>query len=308
MEKRPSTARTKTGTYLDLLKQTYKEFVSDDAFGKAASVAYYAVFSLPGLFLIIIAVSTAFFDEEVIIEKISDEMAKILGSGAVENFAEMMRTIRKTDDSMATAIIGILSLVFGATGLFIQLQNTLNSIWEVRKKSNAGLKRLLKDRALSFGFIVVINFLLLLSLVVSAVLSGLNEWISYYFSEQWLWISRIINFAISLSLITFLFATIFKFLPDVEISWPMVWSGAFITAVLFTAGKELIAWYITVADPGSSFGAGSSIILFLVWIFYSCIIVFFGAEFTQVFARRKGYRIVPSDHAEAYGAEFERRS
>jgi membrane protein len=247
--------------------------------------------------MIVIAISSVFFDQQIIIEKLTGEMAKILGDEAAVNFETILTKVHYNDDSFLTALVGIGSLLFGATGLFIQLQNAMNAIWGIQKKPKLGIKRLLKDRVTSLGLVLVVNFLLLLSLVISAILSALNDWIAHYLSEGLLVFSVILNLIISLFIITLLFAAIFKFLPDVEISWPMVWKGSLITAVLFTIGKELIALYIGYANPGSSFGAGGAIILFLLWIFYSCLILFFGAEFTQVYARWKGYHLQPSDYA-----------
>ena len=195
------------------------------------------------------------------------------------------------------SIVGVGTMLFGATGLFVQLQKSLNSIWEVKKNENAGFITLLKDRATSLGIIIVIGFLLLLSLVLSTVIASLGNWLTRNFSENLYLLAYIANIILSIVIIALLFAAIFKILPDVKIKWRMVWIGAILTSILFTIGKALIALYLSESNPGATFGAAGAIILFLLWISYSCLILFFGAEFTQVFGRRYGYQFEPSSHA-----------
>lgn len=283
---------------LGLLKQTFKEWNNDDPFAKAAAVAYYAVFSLPGLLLITLAILGFFLDDANTANKMTEELVSFLGEDSRENIQDILASIKFEDQSFVSSVVGIGTLLFGATGLFIQLQNALNNIWDVRKKDSAGIKEVIKDRFTSLGIVVVVGFLLLMSLVLSTVISIISDWISSHFGAELVVFSQVANFVLSLGVVTVLFAAIFKVLPDVEIKWKMVWLGSFITAILFTIGKSLISLYMSFSDPSSGFGASGAVILILLWISYSCILVFFGAEFTQVFGRKYGYYIKPSKHAE----------
>lgn len=209
-----------------------------------------------------------------------------------------MTNVQQMEGTWIATTIGIATLLFSATAIFIQVQKSLNEIWGVTKKPGTGIKQMLKDRARSLGFVFVVNLLLLLSLITSTLISGFNNWISTNLGDTMVFISYILNISLTIAIVTLLFASIFKFLPDVDISWRVVWPGAFLTAVLFTLGKELIAFYLTHSNVGSSYGAGSTIILFLLWIYYSSLIVFLGAEFTQVYAQKKGGKLRPSRHAQ----------
>ncbi|AEL26095.1 YihY/virulence factor BrkB family protein [Cyclobacterium marinum] len=280
-----------------LLKATYKEWSDDDAFGNAASVAYYAVFSLPGLLLIIVSIIGLFMDRTDTVAEITSGLTSMIGAQSAESIAEILVNANIADQSVFMSIVGVGTMLFGATGLFVQLQKSLNSIWEVKKNENAGFITLLKDRATSLGIIIVIGFLLLLSLVLSTVIASLGNWLTRNFSESLYLLAYIANIILSIVIIALLFAAIFKILPDVKIKWRMVWIGAILTSILFTIGKALIALYLSESNPGATFGAAGAIILFLLWISYSCLILFFGAEFTQVFGRRYGYQFEPSSHA-----------
>ncbi len=283
---------------LSLLKETSKGWMKDDPFTKAAAVAYYAVFSLPGLLLITLSILGFFLDSATTTNKMTDELVSFLGEDSRENIKHILSSIRFEDQSLLSSIIGIGTLLFGATGMFIQLQNALNNVWDVRKKEDAGIKEVIKDRFTSLGIVVVVGFLLLMSLVISAIISIISDWLSSHFGTELVVFSQVANFILSIGITTVLFAAIYKVLPDVKIKWKMVWLGSFITAVLFTIGKSLISLYMSFSDPSSGFGASGAVILILLWISYSCIIVFFGAEFTLVFGRRYGYYIKPSHHAE----------
>lgn len=281
----------------ELLKETYQEWSSDDPFGKAAAVSYYAVFALPGLLLIIVTLVSLVYDDSTTSNQITETLSSMIGKDSAESITSIMTSIQKEDQSTLSTVIGLGSLLFGATGLFIQLQKSLNSLWQVEKSRETGILTLLKDRATSLGVIIIIGFLLLLSLVLSTVISILSDWISLNFSEELYLVASTLDFFISLGIVTLLFATIFKTLPDVKIKWRMVWLGAFVTSCLFTLGKNLISFYLSHSDPGSSFGTGSSIIFFLLWISYSCLILFFGAKFTKVYGRKYGYQIKASKNA-----------
>ena len=191
----------------------------------------------------------------------------------------------RSKDSIWATIIGIITILVGATGVFVQLQKSLNIIWEVeQKKEKSGIWKLLKLRLFSFGLILSIAFLLLMSLVVSTLLAAAGDWIKTAWSESLIWIFNILNVFASLLIITVLFAMMFKFLPDAKIKWKYVWVGGFVTALLFTLGKTLLGLYFGKAEPGSSYGAAGSVILILLWTSYSTMIFFLGAEFTKAYA------------------------
>ena len=286
-----------------LLKQTFKDWNDEDPFAQSAAVAYYAIFSLPGLLIIIVTIIGIVVGEENASQRISDQVVDMLGKGSAEDIEDLIQRSQIQDNTWVATLVGIGTLLFGATGLFFQLQKALNSIWQVQKSKKAGLLIMARDRALSLGLVIAISFLLLISLVLSTVISALNGWIAQTFSEWISFVTHLINIAVSLGIFTLLFASIFKVLPDVQITWKMVWKGAFITAILFTLGKALIGYYLSMADPASSFGAAGIVIIILLWVSYTCMIVFFGAEFTQVYARRYGTNIRPSSYAE-YVAEY----
>ncbi|MEH0157868.1 YihY/virulence factor BrkB family protein [Limibacter armeniacum] len=291
----------KTFNYKDipyLLKETYKEWDNDDPFGRSAAIAYYTIFSLPGLLIIIVTVAGMVYGEEAVQGALSDQIADMVGGKAAKEVENIIAKSKVEANFTLATFIGIGTLLFGATGLFVQLQKALNHIWGVKVKDSAGYMKLVMDRVTSLGIIIMIGFLLMVSLVLSTAISAFSDLISTYFSESLVIVSHLLNIALSLAIITLLFATIFKVLPDVDVTWKMVWKGALITAILFTLGKFGIGVYLGTSKPDSAFGAAGSIILILLWVSYSCLILFFGAEFTQVYSRTYGRGIQPSSHAE----------
>lgn len=283
---------------LDLLKETFKEWNEDKASRLAAALAYYTVFSLAPLLILVIAIAGSVLGEQAAEGQLVGQIRGLVGQDAAELISTAIEGSNRPGENsgLFPSLISIAVLLFGATGVFVQLQESLNTIWEVAPKPGRQVKGFLQQRFLSFGMILVIAFLLLISLVVSAVLAALNTYMSSLLpGVDFLWI--VLNLVISLGVITFLFALIFKFLPDVEITWKDVSIGAFITAILFTIGKSLIGFYLGNSSFSSTYGAAGSLVVLLAWVFYSAQILFFGAEFTQVYARRYGSRIVPSDHA-----------
>ncbi|MCA1993844.1 MAG: YihY/virulence factor BrkB family protein, partial [Coleofasciculus sp. S288] len=195
------------------------------------------------------------------------------------------------------SLISIVVLLFGASGVFAQLQDALNTVWEVQTKPGRGITTFLRKRVLSFSMVLGIGFLVMVSLLLSAALAGLSAYLSHLIpGVDWLW--QILNFVLSFAIITLLFAMIYRFLPDVKIAWSDVWIGAIITALLFEIGKFLLGLYLGRGTFGSTYGAAGSLVIVLVWVYYSAQILFFGAEFTQVYAKHYGSRIVPDENAE----------
>ena len=282
---------------LSLFKQTASEWMEDDAPSLGAALAYYTVFSLAPLMTIAIAIAGFFFGKEAAQGQIFDELRGLLGEEGGKAVEEMVQSANAQPTAGVVAtIISVIMLLFGASGVFGQLQASLNAIWGVKAKPGRGVLGLIKDRLLSFGFTLVVGFLLLVSLLLTAGMALMADWIGGLMpgSEA---LAYILNIVLSLSMITLLFATIFKFLPDAKIAWHDVWIGAFLTALLFTIGKFALGIYLGKSGVASSYGAAGSLIVLLLWVYYSSQILFFGAEFTQVYANRFGSRVAPADNA-----------
>ena len=278
----------KIGHIPSLLKDTYKAWNKNDPFRLSAVVAYYAVLSLPALLVIIVSVVGSIWGTEIVQEKLTSEFSAALGKDAASSIKSMITESSSENRGLFATIVGIGTLLYGATGLFYQLQLALNDIWEVEPDPNAVWWKLLFDRARSFAFILIIGFLLLISFVLTAGISAIKEWISGFISGGEELISYSLDILVSLSVITVLFALMYKFLPDAKVRWRMVRIGAFVTAVLFVIGKLLLGYYFGETSPDSTYGAAGTIILILLWVSYSSLILFFGAEFTYIYAQRYG--------------------
>ncbi len=268
-----------------LLKTASKKWWNSDPFKESAIIAYYAIFSLPGLLVVVITIAGYFLGADAVSGKLHSEVAQAMGSDTADQVQSMIKFASKSKDSVWATIMGIAIILFGATGVFAQLQKLLNTIWEVKTSTTkSGIWSFLKTRIFSFGLIVSIAFLLLISLIVSSLLSAFSSWVVQNWSESLLVIFKIFSFIFSLSIIAVLFALMFKFLPDAKIKWRTVWIGALITSLLFAIGKSALALYFGKATPGSGYGAAGSVILILLWTSYSSMIVFFGAELTKVYS------------------------
>ncbi|MBE9042721.1 YihY/virulence factor BrkB family protein [Oscillatoriales cyanobacterium LEGE 11467] len=279
-----------------LIREAFQEWQKDKASRLAAALAYYTVFSLAPLLIIAIALVGAIFGEEAARGEIVGQIQGLVGLEGAKVVETAIENANKPDTGNVASIISVVVLLFGASGVFAQLQEALNTIWDVKAKPKTGIWGLVRKRILSFSAVLGIAFLLLVSLVVSAVLSILGHYASGLLpGADFLW--QILNIAVSLGFITVLFALMFKYLPDVKIQWSDVWVGAAITAALFTIGKFALGLYLGGGSFGSAYGAAGSLIVFLSWVYYSAQILFFGSEFTQVYARRYGSRIVPDRHA-----------
>ncbi len=284
--------------FFSLLKETYKEWNEDDPFRHSAVIAYYAIFSLPALLIIVVKVAGLVLGKEAVQGQIEAQISGIIGHQAAEQVQTMIANSSQMGNSIIAIIIGVATLLFGATGVFYQLQQSLNKVWEVQPKPNAGISKLAIDRATSLGIILAIGFLLLIFMVVTTSLNYFSEWIKQYVPDVLMYVFYAVNILIPLGVITVLFALIFKVLPDAKVSWRSVWVGAFVTAILFTIGKFALGIYFGKAEPASTYGVAGSVILMMLWVNYSALILLFGAEFTQVYARSKGHRIEPSSHAQ----------
>jgi membrane protein len=281
-----------------IAKKTVAAWIKSDPFRQSAVVAYYAIFSIPPLLVIIIAGAGLAFGKEAVEGHISSQISAAIGSNTAEQVEQIIKRASERESSVIATIVSIFTLIIGATGVFAQLQVSLNQIWEVRITSKKMWLRTLRDRLFSFGLIVSICFLLLVSLLVSAALEALGDWIRLYLPEYMLLVFRLLNFLVSFSVIAVLFALMYKILPDARIRWRDVWIGATVTGLLFIFGKSALGFYFGKAHPGSTYGAAGSIVLLMLWVSYSCMIVFFGAEFTKQYATHYGRKIEPGRGAE----------
>lgn len=287
---------------LNILKLTYQGWKKDKASRLSAALAYYTVFSLAPLLIIVIAITGLFWQRDVVQAQVMNQIEGLVGPQGQEFVSSLLTSASKPVQGIVATIVGIITLLFGALGVFNELHNALNTIWEVKEEETQGflavVKKVIFSRLLSFTMILGIGFLLLVSLVISAGLSAVQETIgnAIPISEILL---QLANLVISIGVITVLFALIYKYLPDAEIAWRDVWLGAFVTSVLFSLGKMLIGLYLGNSAVASSFGAAGSLALLLIWIYYSAQILFFGAEFTQVYANNYGSKILPEAEAEA---------
>ena len=287
----------------ELLKETFKEWNEDKASRLAAALAYYTVFSLAPLLIIVIAIAGAVFGDEAARGQIVGQLKGLLGKDGAEVIQMAIQNASKPNSGGAIAsLLNIVLLLFGASGVFGQLQESLNTVWEVAPKPGLGVKGFIRNRFLSFSMVLGIGFLLLVSLVLSAALSVLSSFMGDLIPGiDFIW--QIVNLVISFGVITLLFAMIYKILPDVKIVWSDVWIGAAITSLLFVMGKYLIGLYLGNASVGSAYGAAGSLVVVLIWVYYSAQILFFGAEFTQVYAQKYGSQIVPAKDAVAVTEE-----
>lgn len=279
-----------------MLRQTYEEWKSDHASQLAAALAYYTVFSLAPLLVIAMAVAGFFWEQSAIEEQVLTQIQGLVGADGADFIADLIQNASDPAQGLLATIFGIVTLIIGALGVFNELQNALNIIWNVKERKTKGFLNAIKEiainRFLSFAMILVIGFLLLVSLLLSATLTAAQQMFTNAFAVPE-FVLELINLVVSIGVITLLFALIYKFLPDAEISWGDVWMGAFVTSVLFSLGKTAIGLYLGNSAITSSFGAAGALVVILVWIYYSAQILFFGAEFTQVYAKLYGSRIRP---------------
>jgi membrane protein len=285
---------------INLIKKTFSEWSEDNVARLAAALAYYTVFSLPPLLVIIISLAGLFGQGQAAQSQVMTQVQGVLGEEGRAFVEGMIQNASKPATGIVASVIGVITLVIGALGVFAELKNALNTIWEVKLKPTKGtfdsIKRLVFGRLISFAMLIVIGFLLLVSLVISASLAYFGQYLGDLLPISDLAL-QILNFVISFGLITVLFALIFKFLPDAEIAWRDVWLGAAMTSLLFTIGKFALGLYLGRSNVGTTFGAAGSLAILLIWIYYSAQIVFLGAEFTQVYANVYGSRVKPDEDA-----------
>lgn len=283
--------------FWSVLKQTFVEWQRDKVSRLAAALAYYTAFALAPVLVIVIAIASFLFERSTVQNRIIEQLQGLLGPDGAKLVEGMLTSAQANEGGgFWPTVISVTLLIVGASGLFVQLQDALNTVWNVEPRPDAGLWGLIRNRLLSFGMLLSIGFLLLVSLMLSAGLAAVSSLFGdALFGWDLGW--RILNTIVSFGVITLLFALIYKVLPDATVSWSDVWIGSAMTALLFTIGKSLIGLYLGSSSVASAYGAAGSFVVLLLWIYYSAQILLFGAEFTQVYANRFGSDIRPSEHA-----------
>lgn len=280
---------------ISVSKTSFKQWISKDPFRQSAAIAYSAIFSLPGLLVVIITVAGYFFGRDAVNDQIAVQISGMFGAETAEQIQHIIAKASETENSILAIIIGIVTIFIGATGVFAQFQTSLNIIWEVKAdKSKSGIWSIVKVRLFSFGLIVSIAFILMVWLVISTMLTAFGDWLTSYFNESLLIVLQVVNYILSLTIIAFLFALMFKFFPDAKIKWRHIWIGSIVTALLFEIGKFGLGLYFANANPGTGYGAAGSIILIMLWVSYSSMIVLYGAEFTHAYAKLLSGKVLPS--------------
>jgi membrane protein len=274
-----------------LIKESVVAWIDDYAPSMGAALAYYTVFSIAPLLIIAIAVAGLVFGQEAAQGEIVGQLRGVIGDEGAVAVQGMLKSVSEPAHGVIATVVSVLTLVVGATTVFAELQSALDRIWRVpAPREKSGIWNLLRTRLLSFGMVLGLGFLLLVSLVVSAALSAFSKWWGG-FLNGWEALLQVLDFSVSFAIVTGLFGMIYKFMPRAHIAWRDVWIGAAVTALLFTIGKLLIGLYLGKTSVASGFGAAGSLVVLLVWVYYSAQIFLLGAEFTWVYARRHGSRL-----------------
>src|SRR5690606_8090853 len=283
--------------FFTILLNTVKGFTQEDSLKYSASLAYYTVFSLGPILVLMISLAGIFLGEEAIQGKVFVELSGDVGAGAARQVQEIIKNLSLSGKSNIALIVSGITLLLGATTVFGDIQNSINKIWRVRSTVSKGWLKLLKDRLLSSSLVIGLGFLLVVTLIINGVVLAFTERLQRYFADMTVMLFNSINFLLSFAIIFILFSVIFKTLPDVRIKWRTVWSGALFTSFLFVIGRFLIGLYIEFSDTESTYGAASSIVLILLWVYYTAAILYLGAVFTREYAAHKGIPIEPSEYA-----------
>lgn len=283
--------------FWSLIKQAGINWNKNEPWAQSASIAYYALFSLPSLLIIIVFIAGNFFGTEAVQGRISQEIGDYIGESAAKAIEGIIANSMFTNSSTIMIIFGVAFLLFGATGVFFHLKKAVNNIWDVAPKRYTVLRTAI-NRAVSFGMVLGLGFLLLVSLIISAILAAFGDFMTTVIPSFSNTLVQVCNFIISFLFITALFAAIFRWLPDVRLKWKTTYLGAVLTTVLFLIGEFLIGLYLGMSNPTSVYGAASAVVLILLWVYYICLILFYGVEFTVQYAFYKQEEIVPNQYAE----------
>jgi membrane protein len=271
-------------SFLKIVGSASKRWWGKDPFMQSAVIAYYAIFAMPGLLVIVISIGTLFFKRDVITGQLYTQISSIMGVETARQVQDMIISVSQTNKSMLATIIGLITVLLGATGVFVELQKALNVIWGVKAKPRRAIIMLIRTRLFSFGLILSIGFLLLISLTITTIIAVMGDWVLNHWPNIVLIIFYVLNFIISFGIVMLLFALLYKILPDAKIQWKHIWLGSILAAFLFILGKTAIGFYLSKSNPGSAYGAAGSIVLILLWVSYSSMIFFYGAEITRAYA------------------------
>jgi membrane protein len=287
----------------NLLKNTFQEFLDDNAIKLSASLSYYTIFSLPPLLIIIMSISSVFFGREAVTGRFFGQINGMVGNEAAHQIQETIKNIELSNSNAFAAIFGGIMLLIGASGVFAEIQSSINFIWGLKAKPDKGFVKFIKNRLMSFSMIASVGFLLLVSLMVNTVMDVINARLLVYFPDSTIYLFYVVNIVILFATTTMLFSIIFKTLPDGNIAWKDALIGSSFTSLFFMIGKFAIGFYLGSSTVATVYGAAGSVIIILIWVYYSAIILYFGAEFTKVYANAHGSKIIPNDYAVAIKVE-----
>jgi membrane protein len=279
------------------LKESFKGFGDHKVTKLSASLAYFTTFSIGPLLIVIIFIASKVLGKEAVEGTVFNQIKGFIGPDGAAQIQTIIKNAALSGKNGISAVIGIITLLIGATTVFGEIQDSINSIWGVKAKPKAGIMKVVGTRLLSFGMIASLGFLLLVSLAVTALVEGLSGRLKAVFPDVAVVVIYVVNLILTLGVVTILFAIIFKVLPDIRIKWKAIWPGAIATGILFMVGKFLISLYISKSNIGGTYGSAGSLVVLIVWIYYSAIILYFGAEFTKSYALQKGVHIVPTEYA-----------
>jgi len=296
MEKR-NTKGNKFKAHFNILKNSVMGFMNESCLKYSASLSYYTVFSMGPILVLMMSLAGIFLGDEAIENKVFSELRGLVGPSAARQVQDVIKNLSLSGHSNITLAISIATLLLGATTVFGDIQHSINSIWHVRPHVKKGWLKVIKDRLLSSSLVIGLGFLLVVTLIVNGVILAFTERLQRYFPDSTVFLLDAVNFLLSFGVVLLLFSVIFKVLPDVNIRWKTVWSGAFFTTILFAVGRFLIGFYINTTDTETTYGAAGSIVLILLWVYYIAAILYFGAVYTREYATYKGVPIEPSEFA-----------
>lgn len=280
-----------------ILKKTVTNFLEDDSFSYASSIAFSTIFSLPAILVIALTIAATFYERNVVQEELIRQVGWLIGSESAKEIERILLHAAIDAQSTFAKVVGVLTLVISATAIFLSLQTSLNKIWGIKPKPQRGWLKFIINRLLSLAMVFSLGFMLLVSLLVDTVLVVFQDFVASFLQGATLYLITAINVIIALAFVAFIFGMIFKVLPDAKIQWRQVWVGSVVTTLLFTLGKYLIGFYLGNSSFNSAYGAAGSLVIILVWVYYSTVIVLFGAELTSVYAKEIGSEIQPYSNA-----------
>lgn len=280
-----------------VLKDSFKGFSQDKVPKLGGSLAYFTIFSLGPMLLVVIFLAGLFLGRQAVEGSLYGQIHELVGPSAAQQVQELIKSASTSGGRGAAAIVGIVTLLIGATSVFTEIQDSINTIWHLKMKPDNAWRTLVKSRLLSFGIVAGVGFLLLVSLAASALMEGLGKKLTELIPWMGVSLMYVLNYGFTLFVAVALFAAIFRVLPAADMRWREVWPGAIVTAILFMLGKFLISFYISTSNVASTYGAAGSLVVLLLWVYYSSLILYFGAEFTRASAERLGSGIHPKAYA-----------